>query len=284
MDEKEIRERSVNHDTEGTSSDNIIIFPDFEKLKNEVETLRVKVSLLLLERDELQFVICKNIEMEYMMELGGLEYKAYEAQCTALRLKRKIELIQAKRNRQEKILLYVIEEMLDDEFAEYQRHLNEQISKMNDALERRKAKKLSDEESKEIKKLYRKVVRVLHPDINPDASEAQIRLFDNAVSAYKNGDLNALRIIHGMVGNDTVPEQHENVMTQLAEEKKRLQDVMKSIQEETDEIKSDYPYTMKELLEDEEKRKQQKQELESILAQYNELISIYEAKIKEMLR
>lgn len=284
MDEKEIRERSVDYDTEGTSSDNIIIFPDFEKLKNEVETLRVKVSMLLLERDELQFVICKNIEMEYMMELGGLEYKAYEAQCTVLRLKRKIELIQAKRNRQEKILLYVIEEMLDDEFAEYQRHLNEQISKMNDALERRKAKKLSDEENREIKKLYRKVVKVLHPDINPDASEAQIRLFDNAVSAYKNGDLNALRIIHGMVGNDTVPEQHENVMTQLAKEQKRLQDVMKSIQEETDEIKSDYPYTMKELLEDEEKRKQQKQELESILAQYNELISIYEAKIKEMLR
>lgn len=284
MDEKEIRERSVDYDTEGTSSDNIIIFPDFEKLKNEVETLRVKVSMLLLERDELQFVICKNIEMEYMMELGGLEYKAYEAQCTVLRLKRKIELIQAKRNRQEKILLYVIEEMLDDEFAEYQRHLNEQISKMNDALERRKAKKLSDEENREIKKLYRKVVKVLHPDINPDASEAQIRLFDNAVSAYKNGDLNALRIIHGMVGNDTVPEQHENVMTQLAKEQKRLQDVMKSIQEEIDEIKSDYPYTMKELLEDEEKRKQQKQELESILAQYNELISIYEAKIKEMLR
>lgn len=284
MDEKEIRERSVERDTEGTSSDNIIIFPDFEKLKNEVETLRVKVSMLLLERDELQFVICKNIEMEYMMELGGLEYKAYEAQCTALRLKRKIELIQAKKNRQEKILLYVIEEMLDDEFAEYQRYLNEQISKMNDALERRKAKKLSDEESKEIKKLYRKVVKVLHPDINPDASEAQIRLFDNAVSAYKNGDLNALRIIHGMVENDTVPEQHENVMTQLAEEKKRLQDVMKSIQEEIDEIKSDYPYTMKEILDDEEKRKQQKQELERILDQYNELISIYKAKIKEMLR
>ena len=45
-----------------------------------------------------------------------------------------------------------------------------------------------------------------------------------------------------------------------------------------------YPYTMKDILEDTEKTEQKKQELESILEQYNELISIYKAKIEEMLR
>lgn len=86
----------------------IIIFPDFEKLKNEVEKIRTELSMLLLERDELQFVICRNIETAYMLKLGGLEYKAYEAQCTALRLKRKIELIQAKKNRQEKLFFLLL--------------------------------------------------------------------------------------------------------------------------------------------------------------------------------
>ena len=43
-------------------------------------------------------------------------------------------------------------------------------------------------------------------------------------------------------------------------------------------------YTMKDILEDTEKTEQKKQELESILEQYNELISIYKAKIEEMLR
>lgn len=240
--------------------------------------------MLLLERDELQFVICKNIETEYMLKLGSIEYKAYEAQCAALRLKRKIELIQAKKNRQEKVIISVIEETLDNEFAEYQKQLNEQIDKMNDALKRSKAEILSDEDNKELKKLYRKIVKALHPDINPDVSQAQVQLFDNAVSAYKSGDLGTLRIIGEMVGNNPLPEQHKDAMTQLVEERERLEGLLKSIRESIENIKSEYPYTMKDILEDTKKTEQKKQELESVIEQYNELISIYKAKIEEMLR
>lgn len=267
-----------------TSTCNVIVFPDFEKLKNEVERMRAELSMLLLERDELQFVICKNIETEYMLKLGSIEYKAYEAQCAALRLKRKIELIQAKKNRQEKVIISAIEETLDTEFAEYQKQLNEQIDKMNDALKRSKAEVLSDEDNKKLKKLYRKIVKALHPDINPDVSETQVDLFDNAVQAYKNGDLGTLRIIGEMVGNSPLPEQHKDAMTQLVEERERLQGLLKSIRESIDNIKSEYPYTMKDILEDTEKTEKKKQELENILEQYNELISIYKAKIEEMIR
>ena len=219
-----------------------------------------------------------------MLKLGSIEYKAYEAQCAALRLKRKIELIQAKKNRQEKVIISAIEETLDNEFAEYQKQLNEQIDKMNDALKRSKAEVLSDEDNKELKKLYRKIVKALHPDINPDVSEAQVQLFDNAVSAYKSGDLGTLRIIGEMVGNNPLPEQRKDAMTQLVEERERLQGLLKSIRESIDNIKSEYPYTMKDILQDTEKTEQKKQELENILEQYNELISIYKSRIEEMLR
>lgn len=33
----------------------IIILPEFEKIKNEVEKLRTEVSMLVLERDELKY-------------------------------------------------------------------------------------------------------------------------------------------------------------------------------------------------------------------------------------
>ena len=240
--------------------------------------------MLLLERDELQFVICKNIETEYMLKLGSIEYKAYEAQCAALRLKRKIDLIQAKKNRQEKIIISAIEETLDEEFAEYQKQLDEQIDKVNAAIKRSKAEVLSDEENKELKKLYRKIAKALHPDINPDVSEAQVQLFDNAVSADKSGDLGTLRIISEMVGNNPLPEQHKDAMTQLVEERERLEGLLESIRESIENIKSEYPYTMKDILEDTKKTEQKKQELESVIEQYNELISIYKAKIEEMLR
>lgn len=300
MDDNEIKRRLTGRaaeymmfkddeeDTEApvdiTYTGNVIVFPDFEKLKSEVEKMRTELSMLLLERDELQFVICKNIETEYMLKLGSIEYKAYKAQCAALRLKRKIELIQAKKNRQEKVIISAIEETLDSEFAEYQKQLNEQIDKMNDALKRSKAEVLSNEDNKKFKKLYRKIVKALHPDINPDVSEAQVQLFDNAVSAYKNGDLNTLKIIGEMVGNSPLPEQHKDALTQLNEEKERLQNLLKVIRDSIEQIKSKYPYTMKEIIEDEEQTEQKKKELENILSQYNELISIYKAKIEEMIR
>lgn len=300
MDDNEIKKRLASRaaeymmfkddeeDTEApsdtSSAGNVIVFPDFEKLKNEVEKMRTELSMLLLERDELQFVICKNIETEYMLKLGSIEYRAYEAQCLSLRLKRKIELIQAKKNRQEKVSISAIEETLDTEFAEYQKRLDEQINMMNDAFKRSKAEVLTDEENKELKKLYRKIVKALHPDINPDVSETQVNLFDNAVQAYKNGDLNTLRIIGEMVGNSPLPEQHKDALTQLNEEKERLQNLLKAIRDSIEQIKSEYPYTMKEIIEDEKQIEQKKRELENILGQYNELISIYKAKIEEMIR
>lgn len=93
-----------------------------------------------------------------------------------------------------------------------------------------------------------------------------------------------MRIIGEMVGNNLLPEQHKDAMTQLVEERERLEGLLKSIRESIENIKSDYPYTMKDILEDTERTEQKKQELESILEQYNELISIYKAKIEEMLR
>ena len=254
-------EKSTKTKVVVSSSSNVIVFPDFEKLKSEVEKKRTELSMLLLERDELQFVICKNIETEYMLKLGSIEYKAYEAQCAALRLKRKIDLIQAKKNRQEKIIISAIEETLDEEFAEYQKQLDEQIDKVNAAIKRSKAEVLSDEENKELKKLYRKIAKALHPDINPDVSEAQVQLFDNAVSAYKSGDLGTLRIISEMVGNNPLPEQHKDAMTQLVEERERLEGLLESIRESIENIKSEYPYTMKDILEDTKKTEQKKQEL-----------------------
>ena len=262
----------------------IILFPDFQKLKENAERMRTELSMLLLERDELQFVICKNIEAAYYLKLGALEHKAYEAQCAALRLKRKIELVQARINRQEKVIISQIESILDNEFEEYQAKLNEQIDKMNEALKRSTAERLTEQENAELKKLYRNVVKKLHPDVNPTVSDAEIRLLDNAVNAYKNGDLAALRIIEETVSDRTLPEPTQDAMSMLKKENERLEKMLSSVRESIAEIKARYPYTVKDIVEHPEKEAERKSELEYILAQYKEMIEIYKSRLAEMLR
>lgn len=262
----------------------LIIFPDFEKLKEKVERLRTELSMLLLERDELQFVICKNIETAYMLELGSLEYKAYEAQCTFLRLKRKLELIQSKINRQEKIIISRIEDTLEEEFAEYKKKFDERINKMNEAIEHSKGRPLTDEENKELKKTYRKIVKSLHPDLNPNITEGQRQLFENAVKAYKSGNLEMLRIIGEMVSEPDIIEKTVDAMTMLKENADNLEKMVSIIQQNIADIKSKYPYTMKDIVENKEKTEERRKEIESIFEQYNEGISLYQAKIDELLR
>ena len=79
-------------------------------------------------------------------------------------------MIQARQNRQEKLVLSEIESALDDEFDAYRRRLDEQIHRMNAALERNRGKLLSKEDARELKRLYRAIVKALHPDLHPRIS------------------------------------------------------------------------------------------------------------------
>lgn len=270
--------------TESRSECSIILFPEFVTLKEEIEKLRTELSMLLLERDELKYVECKNIEMQYMLTLGSLEYKAFELNCMMLRLKRKIELIQAKKNRQEKVSVYAIDKLLDEEFAKYQEKLNEQIDKMNAALERGKGEFLTAEETKELKTLYRKVIKALHPDIHHDISEAQIKLFQNAVDAYENGDLNVLRIIKEMVVEPVLPDSSEKGLAVFMKEKKRLLKMLELVKEQITAIKEDYPYNLKPIVQSEKLTAEKKTSLEETVLKFQEIIENYKKRIKEMLR
>lgn len=262
----------------------IIPFPDYLELKNEIEKLRTELSMLVLERDQLLYVECKNLEMKYMLELGSIEYKVYEAQCIFLRLKRKLEIIQGKINRQERIDIFKIDKVLDNEFAEYVEKLNEQIDRMNKAITRSKGTILSDEESKEIKRLYRNIVKAIHPDLNPKLSDEHKEMFNNTVEAYKNGDIDTLRIISEMVCNDLVQNDNEDAIKKLNSEKERLMKMLDNIKSSMDEIKAEFPYSMKEIILDKDKVDAMKSELEDNLANYTELIDNYTERINTLIK
>lgn len=260
----------------------IVPLPEHETLKEEVEKLRTELSMLVLERDELIFVECKNIEMAYMLSVGALEYKAYELECAVLRLKRKADLIQARKNRQEKVILFDIEKALDVEFENYQAKLDEKIRRMNDALERSQGHLLTDPENAELKKLYRATVKALHPDLHPDLSDAKKRLFRRAVEAYELGDLAGLRVIAEMVGGSLNEEDTPDKMTHLLKEKERLTKMISAVTQSIASIKSEYPYSMKSIVTDPERINEKKNELEAYIREIKEVQAAYTSRIAEL--
>ena len=262
----------------------IVPIPEHEALKEEIEKLRTELSMLVLERDELIFVECKNIEMAYMLSVGALEYKAYELECRVLRLKRKADMIQSRKNRQEKVILSDIEKTLDVEFKDYQAKLDEKIQKMNAALERSQGQVLTDQETAELKKLYRATVKALHPDLHPDLSDAKKRLFQSAVEAYEFGDLAGLRVIAEMVGGSLAQEDEPDKMTYLLKEKERLTKLIGEVKKRIASIKSEYPYSMKSIATDPELIKEKRTKLEAYIQELTEVQDAYISRIAEMLR
>lgn len=265
------------------SANEIILNLEYENLKNELLKKRTELSMLVLQRDELKYVICKNIETKYMLELGNLEYSLYQSECIIMRLKRKVELIQMRINRQEKIDVSAIDKLLDEQFREYQQKLEEKIKKMNEAIERDNGEVLTEQQAKELKKLYRAIVKALHPDLNPNVTKQQIKLFQNAVTAYKNGDLQTLRIINEMISNNHSEDDNTDNIEKMRNELIRLDRMISSINGDIEKIKSEYPYTMKDILFDKEQLNQRKQELKDNIDQCNELVSFYKTKIQNLL-
>ena len=128
------------------------------------------------------------------------------------------------------------------------------------------------------------IVKALHPDLHPESSEAQIRLFQNAVDAYENGDLNTLRIIKEMVEDAVLSEYKENGIVVLQREKARLETMIKHIKGQIGEIRNSYPYNLKSILQSEKLMAEKKAELEDTISRLQEMTGFYDQQIKEMLR
>ncbi len=262
----------------------IIELPDYIELKREIRELKNSLENYVIERDELRFVTCRNIKTQYMLEIGALECKVYLAYTDFLRIRRKKELIQAKKNRQEKIIMNEIERALDEEFLDYKRKLEEKIDDVNQAIERSQLERLSKKETDELKKLYRSIVKTLHPDLNPDLSEAQQELFFNATGAYKRGDLDTLQIIFQMIGSNTIEEDPQSSIIELQKEKERYQGLVDRLKAEIKEIKGRPPYIWKAYLEDEQKKSERIAELTKELKSFQEAIRTQQEYINDLMR
>ena len=201
--------------------------PEDRALREEIARLRASLTALLLQKDELLLVQCRRIEAAYLRRFGALELKVYECWCDCLRAKKKARLIRACRNRRAEADLEDIEASLNEELAQYREELESRFRRVEGVMEKREGAGLSQRGQKELKELYRQAVKALHPDLHPGEDEKRTRALDQAMRAYRAGDLQTLRSLHDSL--ELVSGSAASTLEELQAEAKRLRTGIKAI-------------------------------------------------------
>ncbi len=131
-----------------------------------------------------------------------------------------------------------------------------------------------DSPSRKLKRLYREIVKRLHPDANPNTTLREKELLNLAQEAMKKGDLEMMeRIWEEISGMDAPEDKFEDTaegIAKLRELVEKLRERMSHLEAEIREIRSGYPYTMKAFLDDETAVENRRSELQSKLKNLRE--------------
>ena len=232
----------------------IDISPRKKQLKEEYERLQLEYAALVAERDELENSEGPRLTALYMEAVGQLQYEVLVLRYEIALLKQKRDLLQAYKNRGEKADLNYVNEQVEATAKTYNENIQREEEKIKQAKayieeQKEEEKKNQENEKRELRDLYRKLVHRLHPDLHPEQTEWEKKLFLKVQDAYEKGDLEKLRELAqqleaGMpadaVNNETTEEWEERV-NQLKEE-------IAKIREEIEKILQEFPFTYRERL------------------------------------
>ena len=140
--------------------------------------------------------------------------------------------------------------------------------------------------SEKIKRLYRKIVKRLHPDVHPNLTEHEKELWNRAVKAQQEGDLGALERIwdelSGMDAPEDVYDDSQEGRQQLRELLEKLKIRLQLLELEIEHIKTEFPYKLKSFLEDLVAVEEVRRGIQSKIDHVREMIRQLEAFIQEL--
>lgn len=149
-----------------------------------------KYRRLVMRRDQLKKEILQ-LRNVYMMLFGELRMQEYELEIAVIQLKKEITWIIQRLNSRSVVDL----DQLASDMKAVMEAYYEQLSSMKIDFEiSRQSKPVSEEDLRDIRVLYRRIARKIHPDLHPDyeKDEVMLNLWYAAASAYECNDKTGL--------------------------------------------------------------------------------------------
>lgn len=246
-----------------------------KKLKEQLDILKTEYVKLLNDKDVLENWGKPQLEALYATRIGVYKLELLELQLNIKALKRKLELVRASLAKNTKPDFDEIELIIAGELAQAQLQIMQQAEHIK-ASKSLLSNLDSPQRSAELRNLFRSLAKDLHPDVNPDLTDQQKNIWNLALEAYQNGDvekLKALSLIYEKEIKGTETELNEEQL-QLAIE--TIKQGCKVLQEFITEMKSTFPFTIEKEIKDEEWVASEVAKIQSEIEQHK----LYESELK----
>ena len=217
---------------------------------------------LLLERDQVNKE-AGQIWTVYLQTFGRLITENYEEKLECVKCKKTIAYCQNALNRGGAVDPKAMQEYLDREMAGY----NDNLKKMIEDSRRADEAGLSSAyEVRRAKELYRRLAKLIHPDLNPatDKSEELQELWQRILSAYGKNSVKELTELEVLVRKVLKESGVGSTKVEIPD----IADKIEEIKKEIEEIRRTEPYSLKYLVEDEEAAQKKKDEIAKETEEY----------------
>ncbi len=204
----------------------IQLHPEVAALHEQIQALRDELAQAVARHDELRHTAIPYLEAVYQQAIGPAQLAALQAQVEAQRAKRLVELAMMAVNHGKSVpALATITAQVLEELAAWQRQVEDMAKGVRQAT-RALSGCLSAADTAELKRLYRDLVRRLHPDANPDQDDHIRDLWQRVQVAYRDADLAQLRVLAEVVVAPVPLPTTPDAIESLRAQRERLQDAI----------------------------------------------------------
>ena len=232
---------------------------------------------ILLERDQIRKE-AGQIWTVYTATFGQLIAGVYEEKLECIKCKKTLSFYQMALNHGGVVDADALQKYLDKEMAAYYANLKRLLE---DHDRCKKAGHSTDYDVKRSKELYRRLAKLLHPDINPetDRQEALRELWQRVMTAYAHNSVKDLAELEVLVRKALKDLGIGEIKVEIPD----IEEKIEALKAEIEEIRSTEPYTYGPLLDDSAAVEKKKKDLEEELRSYQKYREELDAMIQEML-
>ena len=238
----------------------IITVKKMEEQKNKTtlleqyDVLTAEYIRLLNDKDVLSNWGKPQLEAMYATRIGSWQVQRLQLQLRVKALKRKIELVYSAVNKEEPLDITTIELQVATELADAELQIMKQVTVVDNA------KALltnlhTPERSAELRKVFKQLAKQLHPDVNPDMSNVQLEIWYKIKDAYAVGDIDRMKALQLVYEKEIsqLQQRHDDLPQDVIEVRiATLKTGIILLDQQIEDIKSSFPFTLAEQLKDDE--------------------------------